>query len=76
MINIFNNFREKCAKSDDNFNKRLQEVQVEGLDDEDGDEGMGFDDDDNPMNLLDSLSKFEDEDYLLFRPEELPNQEY
>ena len=35
---------------------------------------MGFDDE--PINLLDSLSKFEDEDYLLFRPEELPNTEY
>ena len=41
---------------------------------DDGEAGFGFDDE--PMNLLDSLTKFEDEDYLLFRPEELPNEEY
>ena len=71
MISIFDFFSEKCARADEGFNIRLAEVQIEGQEEE---VQLGFDDE--PVDLFDTLSCFEDEDYLLFRPEELPNIEY
>lgn len=71
MIAIFDRFSQLCAKANEGFNDRLAEVQIEGQEEE-----ITFGFEDEPVDLFDTLSCFEDEDYLLFRPEELANVEY
>jgi len=48
-------------------------VQVEGMMEDEIE--IGFEEEEL-IEMVDTLSTFEDEDYLLFRPEELPNKEY